>query len=120
MNPKNLLIYYKITIANPKPSQGEDRLRSAIEAEEIVGQVPLEMWKLSGLQTIPPPRCEVETGEKTGYSCIEAIFIRERENHTLVCISLEDDFHNDEKAMLKCGWKPWTPGDIEALAQSQT
>lgn len=112
---KPTLFYYKITVVNPSEAQGRFRLHSAVTKTNIPGQEPLEMWKPCGLETIPPPGCEIETGPKTGYSRIEAVYIRERENKILICISLEDDFRNSKSCMQDTGWKVWEPGDIENL-----
>lgn len=117
---KPLLVYYKITLANPEKARGKARLLSAVWEEQMPGQTPLEMWKLSSLPTIPPPSCELETGNNTGYARIEAVYIREREHVTLVCVSLEDDFRNNKTTMIAEGWKPWEHGDIESLAKNMT
>lgn len=116
MKTKPIIAYLKLTCANPNAENisATTALLSAINNPDNEGAV--EMWKPSGLQIIPPPGCEIESGPVSGYSRVEAVYVRERPKAILVCIVLEDNFRNNLKTLQKEGWKIWEKGDTEALA----
>lgn len=115
---KKTICYLKMSCSCPEADQlpGTAALLNALDNPDSENAV--EMWKPTGLQSIPPPGCEIETGEISGYSRVEAVFIRERTKAILVCITLEDNFRNSLKTLEKEGWKVWKKGDTEALAKT--
>lgn len=113
-----MICYLKMACSCPNSDQNPGASALLHALDNIDSPNSIELWKPSGLQFIPPPGCEIETGEISGYSRVEAVFIRERPKAILVCISLEDNFRNSLKTLEKEGWKIWKKGDTEALAKS--